>query len=285
MMAPSKGSQRTKQTAMLVMFTALYIVLRFVPFSMFIGTTGGFLSVSDFLAPIYGILLGPYLGGLSVLFGSFAAIGMGRTMSFYGLDFLPDFMAAISTGFLYQHKRSTWAVVVALNATPLGIFFLNPLTSVFVFSVPFTWMHIAAFVVLLTPLSFMAAKWLQTVDYRKIAFGVAIFAFIGTMIQHLMGNILFEVVLGQVTTSIPAVAYPEIWTSVFFVYPVERLILIISAVLVGTPLVYLFNKVPFLHPRNQQSAPKPGARGCLVLCLLPSANSACQSQVSNKQRK
>jgi hypothetical protein len=274
MMAPSKGSRRTKQTAMLVMFTALYIVLRFVPFSMLIGTTGGFLSVSDFLAPIYGILLGPYLGGLSVLFGSFAAIGMGRTMSFYGLDFLPDFMAAISTGFLYQHKQSTWAVVVALNAALLIIFFLNPLTSVFVFSVPFAWMHIAAFVVLLTPLSFMAAKWLQTVDYRKIAFGVAIFAFIGTMIQHLTGNILFEVVLGQVTTSIPAVAYPGIWTSVFFVYPVERLILIISAVLVGTPLVYIFNKVPFLHPRNQQSPPEPSARGCLVFCSLPRANSA-----------
>jgi uncharacterized protein (DUF2062 family) len=217
---------------------------------MLIGTTGGFLSVSDFLAPIYGILLGPYLGGLSVLFGSFAAIGMGRTMSFFGSDFLPDFMAAISTGFLLQHKRSTWAFVVALNVALLGIFFLNPLTSVFVFSVPFAWMHIAAFVVLLTPLSFKAAKWLQTVDYRKIAFGVAIFAFIGTMIQHLTGNILFEVVLGQVTTSVPAVAYPGIWTTVFFVYPEERLILIISAVLAGTPLVYLFNRVPFLHPKK-----------------------------------
>ena len=238
---------------MLIVFTSLYIVLRFVPFSMLIGPTGGFLSVSDFLAPIYGILLGPYLGGLSILFGNFAAIGMGRTMSFYGLDFLPDFMAAVSTGFLYQHKRPTWVVVVALNAALLGIFFLNPLTSVFVFSVPFAWLHIAAFVVLLTPLSFMAAKWLQMVDYRKIAFGVAIFAFIGAMIQHLTGNILFEVVLGQVTSSISAVAYPGIWTSVFFVYPVERLILIIAAVLVGTPLVYLLNKVPFLHPRNQVS--------------------------------
>lgn len=254
MMAPSEGSRRTKQTAMLAMFTALYIVLRFVPFTAIIGTTGGFLSVSDFLAPIYGILLGPYLGGLTVLFGNFAAIGMGRTTSFFGLDFLPDFLAVVSTGFLYQHKRSTWALVVVLNAALLMIFSLNPLTSFFVFSVPFAWMHIAAFVVLVTPLSFTAAKWLQMVDYRKIAFGVAIFAFIGTMIQHLTGNILFEVVLGQVTSSIPAVAYPGIWTTVFFVYPVERLILIISAVLVGTPLVYLFNKVPFLHPRNQQSA-------------------------------
>jgi len=96
----------------------------------------------------------------------------------------------------------------------------------------------------------MAANWLQTVDYRKIAFGVAIFAFIGTMIQHLTGNILFEAVLGQVATYIPAAAYPGIWTRVFF-YPVEILILVISAVLVGTPLVYLFNKFPFLYRRHE----------------------------------
>jgi hypothetical protein len=252
----SRTSQRTKRVAMLVVFTALYIVLRFIPFSILIGPTGGFLSVSDFLAPIYGILLGPYLGGFSILLGNFAAIGMGRTMTFYGLDFLPDFMAAVSTGLLYQHKRSTWAVVVALNAALLGIFLVNPLTSIFVFSFPFAWLHIAAFIVLLSPLSFLSAKWLQTVDYRKVAVSVGIFALIGAMIQHITGNILFEVLLGQVTGSIPAGAYPSIWTSVFFVYPVERLILIISAVLVGTPLVYLFNKVPYLRPNNQVFPPK-----------------------------
>jgi hypothetical protein len=245
-----RTSQTTKQTALLVVFTALYIVLRFIPFSMLIGPTGGFLSVSDFLAPIYGIILGPYLGGFSILLGNFAAIGMGRPMQFYGLDFLPDFSAAFATGLLYQHRRSPWAIVVAINAALLAIFFVNPLTSVFVYSVPFAWLHIVAFVVLLSPLSFMAAKWLQTLDSKKILFGVIVFSFTGAMIQHLTGNILFEVVLGQVVQSIQTTVYPGIWTGVFFVYPVERLILIISAALVGTPLIYVMNKMPFLNPRK-----------------------------------
>jgi hypothetical protein len=85
--------------------------------------------------------------------------------------------------------------------------------------------------------------------------GVAIFAFIGAMIQHLTGNILFEVVLGQVTDSIPAAAYPGIWTGVFLVYPVERLILIIVAILVGTPLLYLLNNTPALNPRKMTTLP------------------------------
>jgi len=255
MFNPSQRSQRTKQIALLTIFTALYIVLRFIPFSILIGPTGGFLSLSDFLAPIIGILLGPYFGGLSVLLGNFGAIGLGRPMTFYGLDFLPDFMATISTGFLYQNRRSRWAIVVAINAALLGIFLVNPLTIIFISSVPFAWLHIAAFIILLSPLSLMAAKWLQTINYRKVVLGVAIFAFIGAMIQHLTGNILFEVVLGQVTSSIPAAAYPGIWTSVFLVYPFERLILIIAAILIGTPLIYLLNKTPSLNPKNIVAQP------------------------------
>ena len=257
MFNPAQRSQRTKQIALLTIFTALYIVLRFMPFSMLIGPTGGFLSLSDFLAPIYGILLGPYFGGLSVILGNFGAIGMGRTISFYGLDFLPDFMAAISTGFLSQNRRSKWAIVVAINAALLGIFLVNPLTMVFISSVPFAWLHIVAFIILLSPLSLMAAKWLQTLNYRKVVVGVALFAFMGAMIQHLMGNILFEVVLGQVTGSIPSAAYPGIWTSVFLVYPVERLILIIAATGIGTPLLYLLNRTPALNPRNITAPPPP----------------------------
>ena len=255
MFNPAQRSQRTKQIALLTIFTALYIVLRFIPFSMLIGPTGGFLSVSDFLAPIFGILLGPYFGGLSIVLGNFAAIGLGRPMTFYGLDFLPDFMAAVSTGLLYQNRRSKWAIVVAINVSLLGIFLVNPLTTVFIGPVPFAWLHIVAFIVLLTPLSLMAAKWLQTIDYRKVVAGVAIFAFIGAMIQHLTGNILFEVVLGQVTNSVPAAAYSGIWTGVFLVYPVERLILIVAAILVGTPLIYLLNKTPSLNPRKITTTP------------------------------
>jgi hypothetical protein len=257
MFNPAQRSQRTKQIALLTIFTALYIVLRFIPFSMLIGPTGGFLSLSDFLAPIYGILLGPYFGGLSVILGNFGAIGMGRTISFYGLDFLPDFMAAISTGFLSQNRRSKWAIVVAINAALLGIFLVNPLTMVFISSVPFAWLHIVAFIILLSPLSLMAAKWLQTLNYRKVVVGVALFAFMGAMIQHLMGNILFEVVLGQATGSIPGAAYPGIWTSVFLVYPVERLILVIAATGIGTPLLYLLNRTPALNPRNITAPPPP----------------------------
>jgi riboflavin transporter FmnP len=261
---PSQASQRTKQIALLAIFSALYIVLRFIPFSMLIGGAGAYLSFSDFLAPIIGILLGPYLGGLTVLIGNFGAIGLGRPLTFptlFGLgDFVPDFVAAVSTGFL---MRRNWIPVVALNAGLLAVFFADPLTSIFVtipgtsVSIPFAWMHIAAFAVLLSPLALKAAKWIES-GSSKMAAGVAVMAFIGTMMQHLAGNILFEISFGQISPPIiPAAAWPAEWTAVMFAYPVERTILIVSAVLAGTPIILAVMKNHLIKIGKQEKITPP----------------------------
>jgi hypothetical protein len=279
----SKTSQRTKQIALTITLTSVYVVLRFVPFSMLIGGAGGYLSLSDFLPLIYGIILGPYFGGLSVFIGNLTAMGLGRTVSFLGLDFLPDFVAVVSIGFLFRRK---WLPVVLLNLGLLSAFFLHPLTSFFVtipatsITIPFAWMHIAAFIVLLTPLARKAPKWVESVKQmkkvdevesteqsspRKILnsvkgtkyiIGLIIFAFIGTMMQHLTGNLLFEFVFGQVGNPpvIPVEAWPTQWSLVVFAYPIERIILIAAAVLVGAPLIYTIVKNHLVNIGTQTSS-------------------------------
>jgi hypothetical protein len=281
----SKTSQRTKQIALTITLTSVYVVLRFIPFSMLIGGAGGYLSFSDFLPLIYGIILGPYFGGLSVLIGNFTAIGLGRTVSFLGLDFLPDLVAVVSIGFLFRRK---WLPVILLNAGLLAAFFLNPLTSFFVtipatnITIPFAWMHIAAFVVLLTPLARKAPKWIESVKQMKkmdtvkstkqrsrlrklinsvkrtnyLTIGLIVFAFIGTMMQHLTGNLLFEFVFGQIGNPpiISVEAWPTQWSLVVLAYPIERTILIVAAVLVGTPLIYTIVKNNLVNIGKQPSS-------------------------------
>jgi hypothetical protein len=76
------------------------------------------------------------------------------------------------------------------------------------------------------------------------------------MMQHLMGNILYEVVLNQfyiVLGQEPIVAtaaYPGIWSVTFFLYPWERLILIVLAVVVGVPLVRVLKQSFFRSERQ-----------------------------------
>ncbi len=246
----------------MIVFTALYVILRTIPYTALIGSAGGFLWLSDFLIGIYGIVLGPYFGGLSIIIGNFASIGFGHQATFLGLDFLPDFVAVVSIGFLFRRK---WLPVVVLNGALLAIFALNPLTPLTVFSVPFVWLHLIAFVVLLSPLSRWAGKWIEESKTKMIVFSMIIFSFIGAMIQHLVGSILYEVELNQFFIAIgqppivPTAVYSGMWPAVFVAYPLERLFLVISAVLVGTPILIAVLRNRFLPLAKAQTAAQPAA--------------------------
>jgi len=247
----SKISNRTKITAFLIVFSALYAMLRPIPMGPMIGLSKPF-SVSDFLAPLYGIILGPYVGGLSIIIGTFLGMAMGKAPVFMGLDFLPAFVNTVAIGFLMKRK---WAPVVVLNIVLLSAFLLNPLTTLFIGPVPFFWLHIVALVVLISPLGRKAGQWVETLKPKFLTAGLAILAFVGTMMQHLTGNILTEVVLGQIVGSIPPVTFSTvIWPGAFLLYPWERLTLVILSVVVGVPLVRTLKKslLPFQKPPSQE---------------------------------
>jgi hypothetical protein len=316
-MSFSHLNRNTKAIAAIAIFAALYAALRIIPTVPMIGT-GATFHLSDILAPLYGILLGPFVGGVSIIIGTFAAIGLGSSAPFLGLDFLPAFIVAISLGFLVRGK---WLPVVILNAVLLVGYAINPLTVNFIVTpwgtVPYLWMHIAAFIVLLSPLGRKAGEWIKTdtatkreksttkfvailaggvaalaigavllifglissgafslpvavigglsmicgsallifkAKMTKLTAGFAILAFIGTMMQHLMGGILYEGVLGQLTGAIKPEAFAATWNIVFYIYPWERLALIIGAVLVGVPVTRALKK--FLFTTETKPAPK-----------------------------
>jgi uncharacterized membrane protein len=254
-------NRKTKIIASVAIFSALYTVLRLIQTIPMIGVSGARFSLSDAVAPVFGVVLGPYVGGLSVILGTFIAIVLGRPVQFMFLDFLPALVNAVALGFL--SRRKWWPAVVLYAALLIG-FLINPLTSVFInvggVEIPFVWLHLVAFIVLLSPPGRKAGAWIQSLEPKKLTAGIAISAFIGTMTQHLMGNILYETILNQFYVLlgqqpiVPAIAYPANWTLVFFLYPWERLILIVIAVIIGVPLVRVLYK-SFLRP-EQDSKPK-----------------------------
>jgi hypothetical protein len=215
-----------------------------------IGLSANF-SVSDFLAPLYGIILGPYVGGLSIVIGTFLGMVMGKAPVFLGLDFLPALVNTVAIGFLVKRK---WAPVVVLNVALLFAFILNPLTSLFIGPFPFVWLHIVALLVLISPLGRNAEQWVETLRPKFLTAGLAILAFVGTMMQHLTGNILTEVVFGQVLGSItPDTFSTFIWPGAFLLYPWERVTLVLLSVVVGVPLVRTLKKslLPFQKTLQQ----------------------------------
>jgi uncharacterized membrane protein len=237
----TKDTQKTKLIATVSIFTALYAILRIIPTVPMIGASGASFSLSDIVAPLYGLILGPYIGGLSVIIGSLIAF-FGKPPVFMGLDFLPATVAAFSAGLLVKRK---WIYAIGLNVVLLAAFLIHPNTSVFVdysigsttFTFPFAWLHIIAFIVLISPLGRKVAQWIKTNNTTRITIAVAILFFVGTMMQHLMGNLLYETIMAQPIGHIPVTSYPANWLFVFPLYPIERSVLVVFGTIIGTSLV------------------------------------------------
>lgn len=247
----SKVSIRTKIIASVAIFSALYGVIRLVPLGPMIGLSSSF-SVADSLAPLYGIILGPLTGGLSVVLGTFLAMALGKLPVFLGLDFLPALVNAVALGFLVKGK---WKSVVILNLFLLVIFLLSPYSLLLVdipigtgtFAFPFVWLHVVALIVLISPLRSKAISWIEGLKTAYLPWGLAVVAFIGTMMQHLTGNFVFELTWGAPIGGLTAGGFQGIWTAAFFAYPVERAVIVLITVLVGVPLVRILKKSLFAN--------------------------------------
>jgi len=247
----------TKQVALIAVFSALYAVLRITPLGVMIGFSGSF-AVSDALAPILGIILGPFAGGLTVIIGTFTAMALGKASMFMGLDFLPAFINAIAVGFLIRQKRIP---VIALYAAVLTIFLVSPYTLLTVqlgsIAIPFMWLHIIALIVLISPLSSKAITNIRKTNITYLAVSVAVLAFIGTMLQHLTGSLLFQLMFGQPIGGYTVATFAGYWNLIFYAYPIERTVMVLIATLIGVPLVKLLKKsvLPFEDPTTYK-APK-----------------------------
>ena len=233
----NKSLSNNSSLALISFFAVLYTVFRLIPTFPMIGATGTF-SASDVVSPLYGLLLGPYIGGASIILGTFLSIVFGRPPIFLGLDFLPALVGAVALGLLVRRRFH----LVSLFYSIIILFFLvNPLTLISVnfpygMVIPFNWLHFIAFIILISPLSRKALNWITADSSKYLPQGLLILCFIGTMMQHLTGAILFENIFGFLLAEIPADGWPAIWTTIFYLYPIERIMITVIATIIGSAL-------------------------------------------------
>jgi hypothetical protein len=145
--------------------------------------------------------------------------------------------------------RGKWLPVVILNALLLAGYAFDPFTSNFIVTpwgtFPYLWMHIVAFIVLVSPLGHKAGQWVKSSKSTLITAGFAILAFVGTMMQHLTGGLIYETVFGNIIGSMDKAAFTNTWNIVFYIYPWERLALIVGAIIVGVPVTRILIKTLF----------------------------------------
>ena len=218
---------KTRQVTLAASFAAVYFVLRTIPTFQMIGVSGRF-SAADFLLTTIAMLCGLWGGILSVVIGTTLAYGL-RPPIFFGLDFLPAIADVAIAAFLLKGRyRTAQGIYIAI----FFAFVLCPYSLLFGYwYVPYTWLHIVALVAILSPIAAKIPAWFNGLGYRKVV-AVGTLAFVGTMGQHLVGGLLYELAVGVVGGVSPSNLALS-WRIIFWAYPIERLLTVAFSTIVA----------------------------------------------------
>ncbi len=235
----------TKRITLTASLAALYIIPRTIPLDRLIGTSGS-ITFSGIITPVLGVFLAPSYGILAVFLGTMIAAfipGSAGTLKFGGLDFLGGALNVALISLLVRGRRTE---ATLMYVATVGLFVINPNTEIFVGSnfpsfpipfqwlrlpsppIPYLWLHLVALAVLVSPLTRNLRDSFSFGARRQLAKAVFLAAFIGTMIEHVTGGILFASLVGR-----GALGF---WPAIFLVYPFERAIIVLGAILICTPL-------------------------------------------------
>ncbi len=226
---PSRS--RTRRITLAASLAAVYFIFRSIPTFQMVGLAGNArFTAGDWILTSIALVGGLWSGTLSVLIGTILAYGV-RPPIFFGLDFLP---AVINVSITALILRSRYRIAQGIYLVSFLAFVLSPYSLLFGFGyVPYTWLHIVAMAVLLSPFAAKIPAWVNVGGFRQIASIVAL-VFVGTMGQHLVGGLLYESVAGFVGGISPS-RFGDIWRFIFWVYPPERVLIVaISTVIALT---------------------------------------------------
>src|SRR6266568_6435470 len=150
----------------------------------------------------------------------------------------------------------------------LGLFVVNPNSEIFVGAsssslpvpfqwfrlpsppIPYLWLHLVALAVLVSPQTRNLGDKFIFGARRELAKAVLVVAFVGTMLEHVTGGILFASIVGS--------GARFSWPLIFIVYPFERAVIVLGAILVCTPLLLASRDLMtrfHLHGVKQDSSP------------------------------
>jgi hypothetical protein len=230
------------EISLVICFTALYVIFGFFSISPIIGMPGKAITMAAILAPIIGVILGPYLGGLSAFFGGVIGFFFG---SFSLLSFASGVFSSLCAGMLYAGKRSACVAIYLLLLLIFGFFpFVGP-----VWLYPLVmWFQIATFLLLISPLSMVTVKNVNANDNSKFVYAFFVICLISTVAGQIAGSLTFEILMLDVNV------LKATWISTTFIYPVERVIIAVSSAFIGASVhkVLSFAKIiPFNQKKHE----------------------------------
>jgi len=249
----------TKQIALVSAFATLIVIVTRLPGIPIVSGAGGGIEVSAILYPIVGIILGPWAGAVAVLLGNFIAWIIPKSTVF-GLLMIPaGAIAALVTGSLSRKIGwCDWRLTAAILATLDVLWYLTPVGR----EAPFyPVLHWIAFV-LAAVFRGKINEFLISPSPRRVTLGVGLSAYMGTMAEHMTGNLIFISTIGLVVPlkvvrdaikaigmawltlgiQIPTQTLGDLFMGMLLISAIERLSITVIATLIGAAVIRILRK-------------------------------------------
>lgn len=219
---------KSKEVALIICFTVLYMYFSFIPAFPIIGSASKAITLAAIIAPIIGIILGPYLGMLSTILGGI--IGWVFVASFAPPSFVSGVIAAVFAGMLYRNKRYPCAL---MYLTLLFLFGFYPAVGPVWLYPPFLWFQILGFLILISPLQSKALEGIRKFNSSsKYLFGFFIVFLNSTLMGQIAGSLTFEIFSSPLLIS-DISFWKGLWQFLAWLYPIERIIITLSSTFLG----------------------------------------------------
>jgi MFS family permease len=223
--------RRTSLVAAASLFAALYAVLGAVPVSKLVLGSGNFLTASNFVTPLAGMVFGPLVGGCSALLGDLLDAYAGVISGSTGASVIAADLATVATAGLAYSGRWRWAL--ALPAAVIALYWADPISVLFVGWVPFTWLHMVSLV------PFAAALLLQRsgrMSRLNPAFVVSV-TFASLLCGQLAGTLVGQELSVRIYHTLSLQAWRGLVPLFFPLYPVERALFTVVGSAVSLPVL------------------------------------------------
>jgi hypothetical protein len=222
-----------KKLTLVAALAAVYAVVSYLlPSFPMIGVPGSKISIARSLEMGYGFILGPVLGPLTALLGDLTS-----KMILQPTMILFAFLAPVSTFVAAATSRRRvfgvqgWIVAVAVSSALILGWYATPIGR----EAPYyPGLHILGLGILFS--GSILAKYINSIDKKKVTIGVALASFSSTMAGHMAGNLLFM-------ATFPGVANATYFMMILPISAVERLVIALIGTVIGVPLIFTIRAV------------------------------------------
>jgi hypothetical protein len=224
--------RRSALVAAGAVFAALYAVLGTIPISQLLLGSGNFLTASNFVTPLAGMLFGPSVGGFAAVVGDLLDVYAGYiSIGSTGFAIMAADLATVATaGFAYSGK---WKAAMALPVTILILYWFDPISVLFVGSIPFTWLHMIS----LLPLGgVLLLKRAGRISGLNPIFVVSV-SFGALLCGQLTGTLVGQELTVRIYQILSLQTWREIVPRFFPLYPVERIAFTVVGSFVSVPVL------------------------------------------------